>query len=255
MSVLMAEMTWTEYERRVRDGAVVLLPVGATEQHGPHLPLTVDCLLPTEIARQVASKTGAIVAPTVNYGYKSQPKMGGGNHFVGTTSLSAATLCGLLRDVINELARHGVRRVALVNGHYENQMFTIEGIDLALADQRALGVSDLRVMRLEYWDFTSQATIQRVFPEGFPGYALEHAAVIETSLMMHAFPALVRADKIPDDPPALFPAYDVYPVRREWIPPSGVLSPAHSASVEKGRLLMENFVEDIAAAVKGEFGG
>jgi creatinine amidohydrolase len=253
MSVLMAELTWTEYEACIRQGAVVLLPVGATEQHGPHLPLTVDCLLPTEIARRVALKTGALVAPTVNYGYKSQPKMGGGNHFIGTTSLSASTLCGLLRDVIGELARHGVRKLAVINGHYENQMFTIEGIDLAMIDQRMLGVDDLKILRLEYWDFTSPETISKLFPEGFPGFALEHAAVIETSLMMHAFPNLVRADLIPDDAPARFPPYDVYPTRREWVPPSGVLSPAHGASAEKGKLLMENFVADIAAALRIEF--
>jgi creatinine amidohydrolase len=178
MSAFMAELTWTEYEARIRDGALVLLPVGATEQHGPHLPLTVDCLLPTEICRRVALETGAIVAPTVNYGYKSQPKMGGGNHFIGTTSLSAGSLCGVLRDVIGELTRHGVRKLGVVNGHYENQMFTIEGIDLAMTDQRMLGVRDLKIVRLEYWDFTAPETIAKTFPEGFPGFALEHAAVI-----------------------------------------------------------------------------
>ncbi len=249
----MAELTWTEYQARIGAGAAVLLPVGATEQHGPHLPLTVDCLLPTEICRRVALETGALVAPTVSYGYKSQPKMGGGNHFIGTTSLSAASLCGLLRDVIGELARHGARKLALVNGHYENQMFTIEGIDLAMTDQRMLGVSDLKILRLEYWDFTTQETIAAIFPEGFPGFALEHAAVIETSLMLHAFPHLVRAERIPDDPPASFPPYDVYPTRREWIPPSGVLSPAHGASAGKGKALRENFVRDIAAALRSEF--
>ena len=253
MSVFMAELTWREYEARIAKGAVVMLPVGATEQHGPHLPLTVDCLLPTEICRRVALETGAIVAPTLNYGYKSQPKMGGGNHFIGTTSLSAGALCGVLRDVIGELARHGVRKLAVVNGHYENQMFTIEGIDLAMTDQRMLGVGDLRILRLEYWDFTTQETIAKIFPDGFPGFALEHAAVIETSLMLHAFPDLVRRDRIPDDPPANFPPYDIYPTRREWVPPSGVLSPAHGASAEKGKALMENFVRDIAAALRAEF--
>jgi creatinine amidohydrolase len=63
---------------------------------------------PTAVAKGVAEKINAIVAPVVAFGYKSQPKMGGGQHFCGTTSLDADTLAHVLRDVIKELARHGV---------------------------------------------------------------------------------------------------------------------------------------------------
>jgi creatinine amidohydrolase len=251
---MMAELTWTEYQDRLkRDNPVILLPVGALEQHGPHLPMGTDHMIPTAICRQVAERIPAIVAPAFNYGYKSQPKMGGGQHFCGTTSLDGNNLSLTLRDVLKEFARHGVRRVAVVDGHYENQMFLIEGIDLAMRELRYDGVRDMKIIRLEYWDFTSNETLAKVFPEGFPGYALEHAAVMETSISLHLHPHLVRWDKLPKDPPADFPPYDVYPTNTSWVPPSGVLSPAKSATAEKGKALFEEYVRTIAAALKTEF--
>ena len=85
-SVLIGEMPWTQYDERVRRGnAIVLLPVGALEQHGPHLPMNCDVVIPASIAERVARRLGGLVAPPVAYGYKSQPKSGGGNHFPGTS--------------------------------------------------------------------------------------------------------------------------------------------------------------------------
>jgi creatinine amidohydrolase len=87
------------------------------------LPLATDVILPEAVATRVAERTGAIVAPVISYGYKSQPKTGGGNHFPGTISLDASTLIAALRDVINEFARHGVRKLVVFDGHIENQWF------------------------------------------------------------------------------------------------------------------------------------
>jgi creatinine amidohydrolase len=251
--VLMNELSWTEYQRRIQAGALVILPVGATEQHGPHLPMGTDAMLATAIAKSVASELSAIVAPVVAFGYKSQPKMGGGNHFCGTTSLDADTLAHLLRDIVKELARHGARRLVMINGHYENMMFTIEGIDLALRELRYDGIADIQILRLEYWDFTRPETLEKIFPDGFPGYALEHAAVMETSLMLHFHPDLVDLAALPTDPPADFPPYDMYPTRTQWVPCSGVLSPAKGASAEKGALLAADYARDVTAAIRKEF--
>jgi creatinine amidohydrolase len=179
--------------------------------------------------------------------------MGGGQHFTGTTSLDGNNLSLMLRDVLREFARHGARRVAVVDGHYENQMFLIEGIDLAMRELRYDGVRDMKIVRLEYWDFTSNETLAKVFPEGFPGYALEHAAVMETSLSLHLYPHLVRWDKLPKDAPADFPPYDVYPTNTSWVPPSGSLSSPRSATAEKGKALFEEYVKSIAAALRKEF--
>jgi creatinine amidohydrolase len=144
-----------------------------------------------------------------------------------------------------------VRNVAVVSGHYENQWFLTEAIDLA---RRRLGAgSSLRVMRLEYWDFLSEQTLKDVFPDGFPGFALEHAAVIETSMMLHYFPDLVRLDLLPDDAPAEFPPYDMYPHHTHWVPSSGVLSSAKGSSADKGKRMTDDLCLRIAAALRKEF--
>lgn len=110
-SVFAYELTWPVYDRLVRDGDTpILIPVGSLEQHGHHMPMHVDVLLPGEFARRVAERIGALVAQPFTYGYKSQPKSGGGNHLQGTTSLDGATLVNALKDVIKEFVRHGVRK-------------------------------------------------------------------------------------------------------------------------------------------------
>ena len=111
----------------------------------------------------------------------------------------------------------------------------------------------LEVIRLEYWDFLTEATLAAVFPDGFPGFALEHAAVIETSMMLHYHPSLVRVDLIPDEPPADFPPYDVYPTRRHWVPLSGVLSSARGADAHKGRLIADEVTRRLAEAIEVRF--
>jgi creatinine amidohydrolase len=254
-SVLIGEMPWTEYDARVRRGnAVVLLPVGALEQHGPHLPMNCDVVIPASIAERVARRLGGLVAPPVAYGYKSQPKSGGGNHFPGTTSLDGVPLFMTIRDVITEFARHGVRKLAAMVGHYENTMFLIEGIDLALRDLRADGIHDMKIVRADYWDFTSSETVNKVWSEGFPGWATEHAGVMETSIMLHLFPSMGNMAEVPTHPPAQFPPYDVYPVNPKWVPSSGALCSAKIATAEKGALLFDEYVDGVARALAAEFG-
>ena len=83
-TVVMSEMTWPEYEQALKDNPVVFIPTGAVEQHGPHLPMGVDYMLPMAIARDVAENVGGIVAAPVTYGYKSMPRSGGGPFFPGS---------------------------------------------------------------------------------------------------------------------------------------------------------------------------
>jgi creatinine amidohydrolase len=139
-----------------------------------------------------------------------------------------------------------------VVGHFENQWFVTEGIELAMRDIGA--DSGMEVMRVEHWEFCRTETLDVIFPDGFPGIALEHAAVIETSMMLHYHPELVSLDNIPAHGPAQFPAYDMYPARTAWVPSSGVLSSAKDSSREKGRLLVNDVVDGIATAVRHEFG-
>ena len=253
-SIRIADLTSYDFRRLVQEGPpVVLLPVGSIEQHGPHLPLSTDVVLPEEIAMRVAARMGALVAPPISYGYKSQPKTGGGNHFPGTLSLDASTLVAVLRDVMNELVRHGIRHIVVFDGHMENQWFITEAIDLMLRDQRREGIDTVRAIKLGYWEFITPATEEILFPDGLVSWALEHAAVMETSVMLHLRPDLVRADLIPDHPPAEFPPFDPYPFDLSTIPEDGVLSSAASATSEKGRIVVEQVVPDIATALSAFF--
>lgn len=254
MTVHLDELTWVELDRRVRDGPpVVILPTGSLEQHGPHLPLGTDRFMPARIAERVAERIGALVAPALPYGYKSQPKSGGGNHFPGCASLDATTYIHMVRDILCDLARHGLTRIVLFDGHMENQWFLTEAADLALRALRAEGVEGTRIVKLGYWTFITPETEAALFPEGLLSWELEHAAVMETSCMLHLCPDLVRRDLIPDGPPADFPLYDVYPADTGPIPPSGVLSSAAGASAEKGRIVIAQVVPDIAAALDTAF--
>lgn len=246
----LGELTWYELDALVKAGPpILLLPTGSLEQHGPHLPLSTDTLLPLAVADQVAAQIGALVAPPLPYGYKSQPKSGGGNHFPGCASLDAATYIHLVRDLICDFARHGLTRIVLFDGHMENQWFLTEAADLALRALRAEGIEGVKVIKLGYWSYINAATEAVLFPEGLLSWELEHAAVMETSAMLHLAPHLVRKDLIPDGPPADFPHYDVYPFDTGPIPPTGVLSSAASATAAKGDAVLNQVVPDIAAAL------
>lgn len=254
MTVHLDELTWVELDRLTRDGPpVVILPAGSLEQHGPHLPLGTDRFMPARLAALVAEQTGALVAPALPYGYKSQPKSGGGNHFPGCASLDATTYIHMARDILCDLARHGLTKIVLFDGHMENQWFLTEAADLALRALKAEGVEGTRIVKFGYWTFITPETEVALFPDGLLSWELEHAAVMETSCMLHLCPDLVRADEIPDGPPAAFPPYDVYPVDTGPIPPTGVLSSAAGATAEKGRIVVEQVVPDIAAALHTAF--
>jgi creatinine amidohydrolase len=114
--ILLAERTWPEVRTLARDRrAVVLLPLGAVEQHGPHLPLLVDWLGSEELARRVAPhlrRAGyrPILAPALPYGVSTLAEA-----WSGTVSLSPATLRRVIVDIVGSLARHGFRRFVLAN--------------------------------------------------------------------------------------------------------------------------------------------
>lgn len=253
--VEMGRMSWTEYaEALATRDPIVLVPVGSVEQHGPHLPLLTDCLLPEAIGKQAARRTGAIVAPTLTYGYKSLPRCGGGQHFCGTTSLDASTLIAQIKDILRDFSRHGVSKVAFVVGHMENQWFVTEACDLALRELQALGLKPPKLMNVGYWEFLSKDTIEKVFGDTFPDWSLEHAGIMETSMMLHCHPELVKMDKLQDHPPAKLPLYDLWPYDQALVPSSGVLNTARGATAEKGRIFCEEFVGSLTGALQEAFG-
>jgi creatinine amidohydrolase len=252
-SVLYAELPWPEAERRIRAGAPIFLPLGATEQHGRHMALNTDVVLPTSIAVRAAKRVGGLVLPAVAYGNRSQPKTGGGPAFPGTLNLTANTFSLVVRDIICDLYRQHARRIVTVNGHYENVWPTIEGIELALDTIGRDKAHDLKIIRIDHWDMIRKSTLDRVFPHGYPGIELEHASVLETSMMLALRPELVDLDQALHDGPASFLPYDRYPDPPAEVPPSGVLSLTEGSSAEKGEWLLKDSEDGIVDIVNREF--
>lgn len=229
---------------------VLFVPLGSIEQHGPHLPVDTDMCLATAFAEALADAVDGLVAPGFNYGYRSQPSSGGGELFAGTISLTGATYSAIVTDLVTSYARHGHLQIALVNGHYENASFAIEGAAVAL--ERGAGAA---VVLLNWWQVMAPDVLDRLFDGNFPGWEIEHAGVIETSLMMHVDPDRVDGQAIdPRTATIVPPAYTVLPERSGLVDPSGVLRTAHGSSAELGRSMFEHALEQMIAAVADEFG-
>lgn len=252
-SVFLADLPWPEIDRRVAAGAPVFLPLGSTEQHGRHMAVGVDVTIPAAICERVARRTGGLVAPAVPYGVRSQPRTGGGPAFPGTINVSAGTFSALVRDVIVDLVRQKARRIVVVNGHYENIGPSIEGIELALdaiGRERAGGPV---ILRFDHWELVRPETLERIFPDGYPGIELEHASVLETSLMLALRPDLVDLTRALHDGPARFRPYDRYPRPADEVPRSGVLSLTEGSSAEKGEWLLADVTDRMTAYLTEEF--
>lgn len=236
----MKNMTWKEYASRPED--ILIIPIGSTEQHGPHLPLCVDTVLAEEFSLRIAGQIHGVVAPALNYGYKSKPFSGGGPLFPGTIDLNGLTLQLLIQDLIDEFVRDGFHRILLFNAHYENEPFIVEAMDLCSGKYG----KQLRLWCTNWWDPLTDDVIDQVFDEvPFPGWALEHAAITETSLMMYFKPELVRYPLPAPAEPAK-PAFCYkYPVEPGDIPSTGVLSTAASSSAAKGKLIADHAIKNI----------
>lgn len=254
-SVMMSEIPWNEYQRRIaEEDAVVFVPVGAVEQHGYHLPLGTDWMMATYMARRAAERVGGVVAPPVMYAARSQVRTGGGPHRCGTTSLNAETLIAMTYDVLCELGRHGARKIAVIDGHFENRFFLDEACYRAQRDLEARGVRDLRILKMLYAERISPETMEKAYAGvSFPGLDLEHGGILETAMMLYCYPDLVDVSKIPDEALPDFPPYDLFPVRPDWVPASGCLSSGKPATAEIGKLLVEEFVDLVSTAVSAEF--
>jgi creatinine amidohydrolase len=133
----------------------------------------------------------------------------------------------------------------LLNGHFENSYFLLEGADLAIRDLAAIHIDTFEVLTLSYWDFIVGETLLEVFPDGFQGWATEHAGVMETSLMLHLYPQSVDMSLAPAGPHAVSPPYDVLPPDPGLTPPGGCLASPAKASAAKGRLMFETAVSGI----------
>ncbi|RDH76271.1 creatininase [Mycolicibacterium moriokaense] len=243
------EMTWQQIDAAARANFPIVIPIGATEQHGRHLPVCTDWVIPERIARAASHRRELIVGPFLPFGFRSRPGSGGGQHFPGTVSLRATTFMSVLEDVLSEIKRCGFRNIVLYNWHFENTNFVYE--PAFLVSERN---PDLKIVVIEDVnpEFTREQ-LEAIWPDGFPGLALEHAAVIETSLWMYHEPAAVHADLIQPDEPERVVKHDVVPIDTRMSTVSGSLSSAAPASADKGRLLTEWLVDRLVGILNDEF--
>jgi creatinine amidohydrolase len=247
-SPLMEEMTWPEVAEAVKDNRPVVIAVGSTEQHGPHLPLNTDCVLPVAIAVETAKQLPLVVAPAIRFGAMSRALSGGGETFPGTLSLRGTTLIATIHEVTSALARHGFKRICIQNWHYENAGFLWEAA--ALTHQKH---QDVRLLIVENpMPEFSPDELAKIFPKGFPGWDVEHASIMETSMMYLIRPELVRRERIADDQAKRHPTWDVVPAPDDFIPKSGVLWHPTESSEATGRLLVDAAVRRLVEAIRTE---
>lgn len=248
MNVLMEQMTWMEFNER-KDEAVLILPVGSTEQHGPHLPLCVDTVIAKEFAIRLAKKIDGIVAPVLSYGYKSAPLSGGGPLFPGTIDLKGETLIKLVTDLLCEFIKDGVKKIIVMNAHFENEAFLLEAIDIVSNQYK-----EVTIVETNWWDPMPQGVIGQIFDEvPFPGWAFEHAAITETSLMMYFAPELVHEERMIDEQGAQPAAYHKYPIDNDAVPVSGVLATARTSSAKKGEVIVDEVIDELVSMTEKVF--
>ena len=142
-TVFLGEMTNPEVEAFLKSHHTVIVPTGATEQHGPHGPLLTDVLIPQEIARRAAPRLGAVVAPPINYAL-SYPHVG----FTGLVHIRIPTFMALIEDLCVSFAASGFKRIIFLNGHYDNTY----AIAYACANAADKMPKDVKAFPVNYWD-------------------------------------------------------------------------------------------------------
>ena len=194
-TVFLGEMTNPEVETFLKTHHTVIIPTGATEQHGPHGPLLTDVLIPQEIARRIAPRIGAVVAPPINYAL-SYPHVG----FTGLVQIRIPTFLALIEDLCVSFATSGFKRIIFLNGHYDNTYAIAYGCANA-ADK--LG-KDVKAFPVNYWDAMTPEIIDE-----FMGLKNGmHANRAETSAVLRINPDLVDMDNANAEFPP-FPDYTI----------------------------------------------
>jgi creatinine amidohydrolase len=184
-AVELDKLTWPEVKAELEAGRdTVVVAFGATEQHGPHMPLATDALLGDELARLVADRLDAFVAPTVRVGCSAHHL-----DFPGTLSLEESTFGAIVGDLVRSLARGGFRRVVLLPTHGGN----FAPLAAALG---GLSVDGVEIVALT--DITALLRIANVGAEEYDvplGEGGLHAGEWEASMLMALEPSLVRMDR------------------------------------------------------------
>jgi creatinine amidohydrolase len=243
------QMTWLEVRTEIEAGTPIVLPVGAIEQHGPHLPLGTDGFIPQHIATEAAARRRLIVAPPMFYGAYSRPRSGGGRHFPGSVGLPGRVLEQVVRFVVDDFLRQGFRKVAILNGHFENAWTLLEAAEQASQPYHETS----KVLLVNWWDQVGPDDVQNIFGDSFPGWAAEHASITETSMMEALAPQLVRAELKQAGGAERVISYDIFPAPDDILWPNGVGFSALEASADTGKALVTLLIDRLTAILDREF--
>lgn len=229
---LLAEMSWQEVEEYLARDDRLILPLGSTEEHGPHLGLGTDSIEAQAIARGVGEATSVVVAPTLNYGMALSQIM-----FAGTVALRPTTLIVVLEDIFRSLYRHGFRRVFVVNGHGGNTAALTSAVHLASQD-----LAGLRVKSFEWW---TDAESYRVVIEMLGEQTGSHASPGETAFMLAVRPSAVKLARLSGRDAPVKPSREITTVQtfaQKY--PDGIMGrdPGY-ATREAGEALLKKSIE------------
>ena len=245
-----AELTWRKIEEARDRGAAVLVPMGSSEEHGPHAP-TGDYLITDMVAEQVAQATGDLMTPTIPFSYSEYFR-----HYPGTVTVQASTLQALLRDVVYGLLDQGFRHVILFNGHTGNGPILQP---LLREFRRERGVIIPAVNTLGF------AQTPALMKELYGDNRIGHGGEPVGSMMSYVRPELVdlaQAEDWGSGPFLGHPAANLSGVTFEGrqvmmainmvdiTPPSGSLSDPLLASKERGERMITNAIEGLTSFVQ-----
>ncbi len=225
-------MTWEEVAQAVRDGVqTAVLPIGATEQHGPHMGCGMDSAIAHTLCKDVAANTPVILLPTLPYGCS----IGHSRRWPGTMALNPKTLIDVICDLADWVYSSGIKRLLLVNGHVTNEAPLRCALEMLRARYDDLMVALIHTARLS----------ERVKKAHFDDAEDWHANAAETALMMAIHPHIVRTDKLAeaDDPDRTDGCIFSHPVNHTSL--NGVTGKPSAATVEMGQELYQWMCDDL----------
>lgn len=225
--------TWPEVEARLRRHTGILLPVGSTEQHGPTGLLGTDSLTASAVADRVADHVDALVAPVLPFGVAEHHMA-----FPGTLALTAETFMAAVGDTLRSLARHGFRRVLVVNGHGGNSA-ALKTVFATLEP----ALPDLRCQALNWWMGPRAKALRSTLYGAREGF---HATPSEIAVTMALVPGRIHVAVLGE--PGRAQSYGDAGDYRAKFPDGRMASDPSLATVEDGEKLLMAAVEDVAEA-------
>jgi creatinine amidohydrolase len=248
----LAGLRWPELEPALARGATAVVPLGALEQHGPHLPFATDAWIADALAARVCARVpGCVALPALAFGCSPEHAA-----FPGTLSLREQTFAAVLADLVASLARHGFARVFLFSAHGGNAAplrAALPDLQAAARDAAALhGRPAPRVLAHADLAGLTGALQRAAAAQGIgPAEAGHHAGEVETSLLLALRPGAVRRDAFA--PGRLAPQRDAqalfYPDLRANAP-DGTVGDPRPADAARGARYLETWTDELVACLE-----